>query len=121
MATRIYTAGQLNQRVQFQVRAPSEDALGEKDGAWLDEGAKVWAMVEPLRGGERLQAGALQQPVDTLVVVRFTAARTDKDIMARNLRIQWKGRVLGIGAALAVAGGCEWIEIHASTGGADVR
>lgn len=121
MATRIYSAGQLNQRVQFEVQAASEDSLGEADGAWVADGAPVWARVEPLRGEERIQAGALQQPVDTLVVVRFSVARTDLDIMARNLRLRWKGRVLGIIAAVLADGGRDWIEIHASTGAADVR
>jgi SPP1 family predicted phage head-tail adaptor len=118
---RVYTAGQLRERVRFEVRSAGQDALGEEDGSWVPDGDRVWALVEPLRGSERIQAGALQQPVDTLVVVRFSDARTDLDIMSRNLRLRWKGRVLDISGAIAVEGGREWIEIQASTGGADVR
>ncbi|HEY1399821.1 phage head closure protein [Roseateles sp.] len=121
MTERIYSAGQLTQKVQFEVRSSVEDALGEVSGEWVNDGLPVWARVKPLRGGERIQAGALQQPVDTLVVVRFSSSRTDLDIMARNLRIRWKGRVLGITAAVLAEGGREWIEIQCSTGAADVR
>nr|WP_297526954.1 phage head closure protein [uncultured Roseateles sp.] len=121
MAQRIYSAGQLNQRVQFEVRGAAEDSLGEVDGAWVSDGTPVWAKVEPLRGDERVQAGALQQPVDTLIIVRFSQARTDLDIMQRGLRLRWKGRVLGISTALPVDGGRDWIEIYASTAAADVR
>lgn len=115
MATRIYSAGQLNQRVQLQARTEAENALGEAAGAWVSVGAPVWAKVEPLSGREFLAAGAMQQPVDTRFVIRFRGGITP------SMRVVWKGQPYDISSALPVDGGIEWIEIMATSGVRDGR
>lgn len=115
MATRIYSAGQLNQRVQLQQRAAAENVLGEPEGAWVNLGAPIWAKVEPLAGRELLAAGAMQQPVDTRFVIRWRAGVTP------SLRLEWRGQPYDISSALPVDGGTEWIEIMATSGVRDGR
>lgn len=115
MATRIYSAGQLNQRVQLQQRAAAENNLGEAAGAWADVGGPLWAKVEPLSGREFLAAGALQQPVDTRFVIRHRPGVTP------SLRLVWKSQPYDIVSALPVDGGIEWIEIMATAGVRDGR
>lgn len=110
MAPRIYSAGQLNQRVQLQQRSAAVDGLGESTGAWADLGGPVWAKVEPLSGRDYLAAGALQQPVDTRIVIRWRAGVT------LSLRLVWQGQPYEIISALPVDGGREWIEIMAVSG-----
>ncbi len=115
MATRIYSAGQLNQRVQLQQRAAAHNNLGEAAGGWADFGGPLWAKVEPLSGREFLAAGALQQPVDTRFVIRHRAGVTP------SLRLAWKGQAYDIVSALPIDGGVEWIEIMATAGVRDGR
>lgn len=115
MATRIYSAGQLNQRVQLQQRDGTENGLGEATGAWVNVGTPVWAQVEPLAGREFLAAGAMQQPVDTRFVIRGRPGVT------ASMRVVWKGQPYDISSALPVDGGSEWIEIMATSGVRDGR
>ncbi|MDY0748507.1 phage head closure protein [Paucibacter sp. R3-3] len=123
MATRIYSAGQLNQRVQFQVRAEGANELDEPTGGWINDGDPVWASMQPLRGSERLQAAAIQQTMDTVIAVRYSSARPAEAIIARGLRLIWlrPGTPFDIGSAIAVDGGLDWIEILATSGMRDGR
>ena len=101
MATRIYSAGQLNQRVQLQQRAGTADGLGEAAAAWVNVGTPLWAKVEPLTGREYLAAGALQQAVDTRFVIRHRAGVTP------SMRLVWQGRPYDIVSAEPTDGaGC---------------
>lgn len=109
------SAGQLNQRIQIQAQVEAENGLGEKVGAWVDDGAPIWAAARPLRGTKRLEAGALQQAVDTVFYVRFRAG-----ISSAN-RLLWNGRAYDIVSAEPVDGGRVWIEIQAVTGVRDGR
>lgn len=115
MSARIYSAGQLTQRVQLQQRAASVDGLGESIGAWVDVGAPVWAKVEPLTGREYLAAGALQQTVDTRFVIRHRTGITP------SMRLVWQGRPYDIVSAEAADGGSEWLDIMAVNGVRDGR
>lgn len=121
MATRIYTAGQLDQRVQFQQRAAGESDLNERTGPWQDVGDPVWAAVLPIRGAEALAAGGQQQTMDTLIVVRHTSARPAASIQSEELRVVWRGQPFDVVAAVPVDGGLEWIEIQALKGARDGR
>lgn len=116
MATRIYTAGQLNQRIQLQQRAAAVNGLGEASGAWADLGTPLWAKAEPLTGRDYLAAGAMQQPVDTRFVIRSLAGG-----VTPSLRLVWQGQPYDINSALPVDGGIEWIEIMATSGVKDGR
>lgn len=115
MAIRIYSAGQLNQRVQLQQRGAGDDALRESNGAWVNVGAEVWAKVEPLTGREGLAAGALQQTVDTRFILRHRGDVTP------DMRVVWKGRAYDVISAEPVDGGIEWLEIMAVHGVRDGR
>ena len=117
MATRIYTAGQLNQRIQLQQRSAAVDRLDESTGTWLDVGTPIWAKVEPLSGRDYLAAGALQQPVDTRFVIRWRSAT----VITPSQRLIWAGQPYDIISALPVDGGREWIQIMAVTGVRDGR
>ena len=114
MPLRIYSAGQLNQLVQLQARAEGRNALNERVGAWVDEGQPIFAALEYLRGQERLAAGALQQTLDAIFVVRFrTSITPDK-------RLVHKGQPYDIIAAVPIQGG-EFLEISAVNGVRDGR
>jgi SPP1 family predicted phage head-tail adaptor len=115
MPTRIYSAGELNQRVQLQQRAAGENSLGERSGAWLDFGGRLWAKAEPFTGREFLAAGAEQRTTDTRFVIRYRAGVTAA------LRLLWNDQPYEIVSAVAVDGGTEWIEIMATTGARDGR
>lgn len=116
MATRIYSAGQLDKRVQFQQRGAMTNGLGEKVDGWVDLLTTVWAKVEPLSGRDFLAAGAMQQSVDTRFVVRYRAAFEDA-----SLRLVWRGTPYAIVSAIPVDGGTEWLEIMATSGVRDAR
>lgn len=110
----IYTQGQLNQLVQLQARADGRNALNERTGAWTDEGQPIYAAVTHVRGQEHLAAGALQQTLDAIFVVRYRASITaDK-------RLVHKGQPYDIIAAVPIQGG-EYLEISAVTGARDGR
>lgn len=119
MATRIYSAGQLDQRVKFQVRAAGTNGLREATGAWADEGSAVWAKVEPLTGRDFLAAGAMQNAVSTRFVIRHRPGVCGNAA----LRLVWlkTGEAFEIISALPVDGRAEFIEIMATHGVRDGR
>lgn len=114
MAARIYTAGQLNQRVQFQARAAGTNGLREATGAWASQWGPVWAAVEPLTGRDFLAVGAMQNAVTTRFVIRYRGGVCGNP----ELRLVWlkTGEAFEIVSALPVDGGREWIEIMATHG-----
>lgn len=63
-------AGQLRQRVTIQEKDPTQDEYGEPAPTWSDV-ATVWAAVEPLRGGEFLEARRLGAEVTTRIRIRY--------------------------------------------------
>lgn len=83
-------AGDLTDRVQIQKRSTVADGQGGRSTTWVDlvtgsadVATKLWAKVEPLRVGERLQAAAIAAGLTYRVVVRYRADVTEK------MRIQW--------------------------------
>ena len=115
-ANRIYSAGQLKHQVQIQARTAGEDGLGEANGAWANEGGPIFAAVFPVRAAERLQAGAVQETLEIVVIVRYRAS-----ITARK-RLVWKGQPYDIqGDPVPVDGGTDWLEISAISGVRDGR
>lgn len=114
MGIRIYSAGQLDQRVQFQQRTAGTNGLREANGAWADVGTPLWAKVEPLTGRDFLAAGAMQSAVTTRFVIRHRPGVVGNEA----LRLVWlkTGEAFEIVSALPVDGGTEWIEIMAATG-----
>jgi SPP1 family predicted phage head-tail adaptor len=109
MGVRIYSAGELNQRIQIQAKGALRNSLNEPTAAWQDQGGPIWAKAEPLTGRELLAAGAMQQPVNIRFVIRH------RDTVKPGQRVIWKGQGYDIESALPVDGGREWTEVMART------
>jgi len=120
MATRIYTQGLLDKRIQFQRRAETKTELDEDTGAWEAAGGRAWAHVVPVRGSEMLAGGGVQRTFDTLFVVRHSAAR-DAAAIEDGLRILHDGQPYTVIAAVRVDAGIDCIEIQAVRGMRDGR
>lgn len=111
---RVYTAGQLNQRIALKRREEGDNALREAVGTFAVV-FRAWAMVEPVAGSELVAGGALQQPVDMRFVIRFRPGAFE------NFIVEWRGKDYDIVSALPVDGGTEWLEILATSGVRDAR
>lgn len=120
MATRIYTQGQLKEKLQFQKRAAGESGLGEANGEWVNDGDPRWAAVFPVRGAEVMAAGGQQRTFDVLFVIRHSASRT-ADHIEDGLRILHDGKPFDVIAAVRVDAGLDCIEIQAIRGARDGR
>ena len=68
-------AGKYDQRVTFQQKGVTKNAIGEEVVTWSDV-VTLWAEVVPLRGGEFYAANQTQQSVDVRFRIR---ARTRPD------------------------------------------
>lgn len=66
-------AGNLNKRVTLVYCERHDDDAGGSRTIWRD-GDTVWAEVLPLRGGERIQADAMESEITHRVRVRKAAA-----------------------------------------------
>lgn len=75
-------AGQLRERVTIQSKTTVADGEGGRTPTWSTL-ATVWAQVEALRMGERLQATALGSALVWRVVMRYRADVTPQ------MRLQW--------------------------------
>lgn len=115
MSARIYSAGQLNQRVQLQQRGAGTSGLREANGSWVNDGPEVWAQVTFLAGREAIANGAAVQTADARIVIRY------RDGVTPSKRLLHKGRPFDIVSADPVGGGIEWIEILAVHGVRDGR
>ncbi len=78
-------AGKLDQRVTFQQKSVTKNAIGEEVVSWIDF-ATVWAEVRPVRGAEFYAANQMQQTLDMRVFVRQRADLTN------DMRMIWKAQ-----------------------------
>ena len=76
-------AGKLSERITFQQKGVTKNAIGEEVVTWSDV-ATVWAESRPLRGREFYAANQTQQVVDVRFIVRQRAGLTV------DLRLLWK-------------------------------
>lgn len=76
-------AGKYDQRVTFQQKSATRNALGEEVVTWTDV-CTVWAEVIPLRGREFYAANQTQQAVDVRFRIRARAGLTN------DMRLLWK-------------------------------
>ena len=76
-------AGKMTERVTFQAKSVTRNALGEEVVTWADV-ATVWAEARPLRGREFYAANQTQQVVDVRFIVRTRAGLTV------DMRLLWK-------------------------------
>lgn len=78
-------AGKMTERVIFQQKAVTRNALGEEIVTWGDV-ATVWAEARPLRGQEFYAANQTQQTVDVRFFIRKRSGLTN------DMRLLWKSQ-----------------------------
>ncbi len=76
-------AGKMRERVTFQQKSATRNALGEEVVTWTDV-CTVWAEAIPLRGREFYAANQTQQAVDVRFRIRARAGLTN------DMRLLWK-------------------------------
>jgi len=103
-------AGKLDQRITFQQKGVTKNAIGEEVVSWSDV-ATVWAEVVPLRGREFYAAAQTQQVVDVRFRIRARSGLTN------DMRVLWKGTPHDITALIPGTGPwADSLEIMASNG-----
>jgi len=76
-------AAKLSERVTFQQKGVTKNAIGEEVVTWSDV-ATVWAEVRPVRGGEFYAANQMQQTLDLRVFVRARSG------LSPDYRLLWR-------------------------------
>lgn len=103
-------AGKMTERVTFQAKSVTRNALGEEVVTWADV-ATVWAEARPLRGREFYAANQTQQVVDVRFIVRQRAGLTV------DMRLLWKAAPYDITGLIPGTGPyAGTLEIMASNG-----
>jgi SPP1 family predicted phage head-tail adaptor len=75
-------AGELRERFQFAFRVETDDGLGNKQGAWVEQ-FTVWAKKITLRGGESIMASRLSGRCPAIVTIRYS-------IQASQITTDWR-------------------------------
>jgi SPP1 family predicted phage head-tail adaptor len=110
-------AGALRDRLHFQKRVETDDGHGNVRGEWETQFTAA-ARVTPLKGNEAVQAQRLAGIQPYAVTVRYSLAARAVDTAWRLVDARDTTRVFDITAA-AYDERREWIQILATTGGAD--
>lgn len=107
----MYSAGQLDRRVQFQRGTEAASDFGSIEGDFSDHGSPVWAHRKDVSDGERGRAGI----VDTHLMTRFTVrwSAFTADITASDLLV-CDGQTFNITGIKEPMGRRQWIEISAT-------
>jgi len=84
--------GERRHRVTFQRPVITKDEFGEPDKAYIDI-CTSWALVQPMKGAERVSSGQVQADVDHRIVTRN---RKQLSTLGPNDRITWKDHVYDI-------------------------
>ncbi len=66
------SAGELRERVTFGKRPSTDDGYGNEEGSWQDQ-FTVAARIQPLKGGEGVQAARLAGTQPVIIRVRWSA------------------------------------------------
>jgi SPP1 family predicted phage head-tail adaptor len=109
----------LRHRISFEKQVRVSDGAGGWTETWTAE-HNVWAMVEPLRGSEKVQAMRLQHPVTHRITVRYDAsiAAYHRDADSARRRLDFQGRKMRIVAILDPDERRAFLEIMAEEGAA---
>ena len=67
-------AGALRERITIQAAATGQDSYGAPAQGWVDVATSVPASVQDLNGREYLAAAAMQNAVQTKIMIRYLAA-----------------------------------------------
>ncbi len=84
-----FDPGSLRHRVVVESAAGAPDGAGGEAVVW-DALATVWALVEPVAGGERIVAGHLAGVVTHTVTMRF------REDIAGGMRVLYRGRIFRV-------------------------
>lgn len=76
-------AGKLSQRITFQQKSVTRNAIGEEIVSWNDV-VTTWANVMPLRGNAFFSANSQQHVVDARFLIRSRSGLTT------DMRVLWK-------------------------------
>lgn len=103
-------AGKMTERITFQQKSVTKNAIGEEVVTWTDV-CTVWAESRPLRGREFYAANQTQQVVDVRFIVRQRAGLTV------DMRLLWKAAPYDITGLIPGTGPyAGTLEIMASNG-----
>ncbi|PRC93084.1 phage head closure protein [Solimicrobium silvestre] len=86
-------SGQLNRRITIQAASTKQDALGQPIDGW-SEVATVWAGITDINGREFIAAAAVQNTVQTKIIIRYRAGITPA------MRVLHKDSIYNIEAVL---------------------
>ena len=84
--------GERRHRVVFQRATISQDAYGEPDKTWSNLATR-WALVQPMKGGERFSANQVQVDVDHRIVCRYDSTMAT---LTAGDRATWSGHIYDI-------------------------
>lgn len=90
------TIGERRHRITIERAADGVDGFGQPVKTWSTL-ATVWALVQPLRGGERFSAQQTVANVDHRIITRY---RSDLAELTPKDRITWGGRVFDVTAVI---------------------
>lgn len=103
-------AGKMTERITFQAKGVTKNAIGEEVVTWSDV-ATVWAEVKPLRGREFYAANQTQQVVDVRFIIR------ERGGLTVDQRLLWKATPYDITGLIPGTGPYEGtLEIMATNG-----
>jgi SPP1 family predicted phage head-tail adaptor len=108
----------LTERITFQVRATTRDALGQASGAWANVATDptVWARPGFIGGRDVAIAGQHQATLDAKFIIRKRA-----DILP-TWRVLWGGKPFEIiGQPIPLGQFSEWLQINCTAGVRDGR
>ena len=88
--------GERRQRVTFQRATETQDDYGEPDQAWSNL-CTSWALVQPMKGGERTAINEVHANVTTRIVTRN---RSELSALSPKDRATWDGRTYDIRAVI---------------------
>ena len=83
----------MKHRVTIQGPAKVSDDQGGFTESWED-GADVWASIEPLKGYEKFQAQQMQAPVTHRIVMRYRTDVTTASRLKHRDRVFWVKEVI---------------------------
>ncbi len=118
MAKARLSAGEMDQRITFQVGGEADNSLGERVKIWVNLAARptVWAKVQPLRGREFFAASQAQQALDARISIYWRPDITPA------MRLIWRGEPYDIvGEPINVDGGRHTLELMVVKGVRDGR
>ena len=103
------TAGKLRHQITIEREQPVSDGAGGSYLTWATV-ATPRAFVDPMSGGERLQAMRLEATITHRIYIRY------RDDIRTGDRINFDGRLMQIRAPIDLEERNRWLEIHADEG-----